>query len=131
MPSPKKAMPDKERWRRFVEAYMGKCAGNATQAAIAAGYSQKSAYQRGSELVRNPQVKALIAARVKASPDVMQREELQAFWTKVAKNPAEPTTTRLKASELLGKSHGAFIDKLQHSGRVGLGDVLKPDPIDE
>lgn len=46
----------------FVEAYIAN-GGNATQAAIAAGFSPKSAGQQGSELLKHPNVTANIAER--------------------------------------------------------------------
>lgn len=49
----------------FVEAYMAN-GGNATQAAIAAGFSEASAGQRGYELLKEPAVAETLAARRKA-----------------------------------------------------------------
>ena len=49
----------------FVEAYMAN-GGNATQAAIAAGFSEASAGQRGYELLNEPAVAETLAARRKA-----------------------------------------------------------------
>lgn len=51
-----------ERRTAFIEAYLQN-GGNATQAALAAGFSKKSAYSTGGKLVRHPQVRALIDAR--------------------------------------------------------------------
>lgn len=45
----------------FVEAYIANVY-NATQAAIAAGLSEKSAYSQGHELLKHPEVAAAIAA---------------------------------------------------------------------
>lgn len=50
--------------RRFVLAYLGTHIGNATQAAIAAGYSERSARSIGSRLLTFPDVRAAIAAEV-------------------------------------------------------------------
>jgi phage terminase small subunit len=52
----KKLTPKRE---RFV-AEVIKNGGNATQAAIAAGYAESSAYQRGHELVRNSEIQERI-----------------------------------------------------------------------
>jgi phage terminase small subunit len=46
------------RQRRFVEAYIR--SGNATRSAIAAGYSDASAYSTGSELLAKPAVRSAI-----------------------------------------------------------------------
>lgn len=49
-----------ERQLAFAHAFVGKCAGNATQAAIAAGYSSKGASVQGTRLRSNPKVWAEI-----------------------------------------------------------------------
>lgn len=51
------------RQRRFVDEYMTDC--NATRAAIAAGYSKRTASQAGWEVLRNPKVAAEIGQRQK------------------------------------------------------------------
>lgn len=53
-------MTDKQ--RRFVEEY---CVDfNATQAAIRAGYSEKTAYSQGARLLKNVEIQAAIEARL-------------------------------------------------------------------
>ena len=49
--------------QRFVNYYVGECAGNATQAAIKAGYSQDTAYSIAEENLRKPEISAAIAER--------------------------------------------------------------------
>lgn len=51
-----------ERRKRFVEAYLTN-GGNATRAAVSAGFSPASAGARGSELVKDREISQLIAAR--------------------------------------------------------------------
>lgn len=41
---------------------------------------------------------------------VMTRKERQALWTKLAKDETKPDMTRLRASELLGKSQADFVE---------------------
>jgi phage terminase small subunit len=53
-----------ERYAAFVEAYVTN-GGNATQAAITAGYSPKSAYAQGSRLLNHVQVQAALESRQK------------------------------------------------------------------
>lgn len=48
----------------FVEAYLAN-GFNATQAAITAGYSEKTAYSQGSRLLRNVEVQTAIQVRMK------------------------------------------------------------------
>lgn len=54
-----------DRQRAFVDAYLAN-GFNATQAAIAAGYSPQSARTRGYDLVRNPDIRAHIDAHLEA-----------------------------------------------------------------
>lgn len=51
-----------DRRRRFAEEYLIDL--NATQAAIRAGYSPRSAAQQASELLKNPNIRAYIDARM-------------------------------------------------------------------
>lgn len=50
--------------RRFVEEYTGRHMGNATQAAIAAGYSEKTASQIGYQLLQHPSVSEAVEDRL-------------------------------------------------------------------
>ena len=100
--------------QRFVEAYDG----NATKAAIAAGYSEKIARQMGQHNMTNHVIAAAIAAREEKrnTPLIMTRQQRQELWTKIALDANEQTRDRLKASELLGKSEADFIDRAEISG---------------
>lgn len=103
--------------RRFVDAYDG----NATAAALAAGYSAKTAQRIGSENLLKPLIAAAIKAREqeRSSPLIATREERQSFWTATMRDEGAGMRDRLKASELLGKSEADFIDKVQASGPDG------------
>lgn len=60
------------RRRRFVEAYITN-GGNATEAAVEAGYSPRSAGQQGSRLLKDVKISAAIQARREA---LMEKYEL-------------------------------------------------------
>lgn len=114
-----------EKQRRFVEAFMGEACGNATEAARRAGYkgNDVTLASVGRENLGKPQITAAIAQRQEADPAVATRQERQAFWTRAMRGEAtfvidgkERTVPvamkdRLKASELLGKTGGDFIDR--------------------
>lgn len=51
--------------RRFIDAYL--VSGNATQAAIEAGYSERSAYSQGSRLLKNAEVLEQVEGRLQAN----------------------------------------------------------------
>ena len=52
-----------EREQRFVDAYIGEAAGNATKAAELAGYSPKTARQLGSRLLTKVDIRDAVQAR--------------------------------------------------------------------
>lgn len=97
--------------RVFVESYKG----NATEAAIAAGYSAKTAYSQGGRLLKNAEVSQAIQEREgkEASARVATREERQAFWTKIMRDGEAAMRDRLRASELLGKAAGDFLERVE------------------
>lgn len=98
----------------FVDYY----AGNATEAAIQAGYSKKSAGLIGAENLKKPAIAAAIDAKLQEarSKAISSRADRQAFWTAVMKSRTEDTKNRLRASELLGKSEGDFIERVKQEG---------------
>jgi phage terminase small subunit len=108
-----------ERQRRFVELYMGECAGNATEAYMRAGYKPKdrrSAESCGERLLRNVEVIEAIGVRSSARPEVATREERQAWWTSVMRGELGDDAdvyARLRASELLGKSQLDFKERVE------------------
>lgn len=95
--------------KMFVAAYSG----NATEAARAAGYSSKTAYSQGQRLLKNAEVAEAIREREGARTGalVATREARQEFWTAVMMNEELPMKERLRASELLGRSEGDFLEK--------------------
>jgi phage terminase small subunit len=113
-----------EKQRRFVEAYMGEAAGNASKAAKIAGYRGNSVTlgQVGAENLQKPQIKSAIAARVRKDPRVAKRKDLQAWWTEIMHDRMAELKDRLRASELLAKSQGQFISRsqLELKGQVGV-----------
>lgn len=107
------AKPLSERERKFVEAYMGKAGGNATKAAIRAGYSKATARKQGSRLLTKGNIRSAIDARAKEDPNVSDREERQRFYTATMRSAKVSMKERLKAAELLGKTQGDFIKRIQ------------------
>ncbi len=96
--------------QRFVEVYSG----NATQAALEAGYSPRTAAFIGAENLKKPQIKAAIAERESAASSVRvaTRIERQTFWTRIMNDEEADLRDRLRASELLGKSECDFVEKI-------------------
>lgn len=103
---------------RFVQEYL--IDGNATQAAIRSGYSEKTAHNIGGENVKKPAIMAAIAAgqaaraaRVQVSADyVLQRLMMEAE----REGEGSSHAARVSALEKLGKTLAMFTDKTEHSG---------------
>ena len=111
--------------RAFVEAYCG----NATEAALKAGYSPRTAAFIGAENLKKPQIKEAIAERnaPAASARIADRQERQSFWTSVMRDPEEDMRNRLKAAELLGKSECDFAERVEVSGEMDIGVLFDPE----
>ena len=103
--------------KRFVEAYTG----NATEAALKAGYSQKTAAFIGAENLKKHQIIQAIFHREKKAirPLIATREERQKFWTSAMQDTKQDMRDRLRASELLGKSEGDFLERVEMGGKNG------------
>lgn len=114
-----------EKQRRFVEAYMGRAQGNATEAARLAGYkgSDKTLRVVGSENLTKPYVFAAIQDRVKEDPLVYDRKGLMAWWSQMMSG-AEKDADRLRASELLAKVQGLFVKKIESTIQTKGGTPL-------
>jgi len=97
----------------FIEEYLIDF--NATQAAIRAGYSEKTAYSIGHENLRKPEIWAEIEKtaqkrmdKVKVTAEMVLKElGLIAFSTTGDYKPAD----KIKCLELLGKNLVLFTDK--------------------
>lgn len=109
------ALPPKR--QAFVLAYVGEAAGNGTKAAEIAGYT----HPRSQAARLLPFVSEAIAAFREPARErkIATIEDLRELWTAVATGEepdGDDGTTpamrdRLKASDLLGKSLGAFVEK--------------------
>lgn len=108
--------PLNPRQKKFAELYAA--TGNATQSAIGAGYSRKTAESIGARLLRNVKVADCLASLTAEAEKsrIATVEELREFWTATLRDGGHEMKDRLKASDMLGKSLGVFIEKREHSG---------------
>lgn len=122
--------------QRFVTEYLVDC--NATQAAIRAGYSEKTARFIGAENLSKPYIKQAIADKMEEmkSERIADAEEIIIYLTSVLRGQSESSVVlvcdnevvtvtktpdekeRLKAAELLGKRYGLFTEKVNLEGAV-------------
>ena len=137
--SPKKLTPKRQ---AFVTAYLRD--GNATQAAIAAGYSAKTAKSTGSRMLTFADVQEAVGARLEKVGITAERvlEELGkiAFVSLSLEDRAKASDDnlelllsvrvpdKLKALELLGKHLKLFTDKVEHTGKDGEAILFEQAP---
>lgn len=114
-PKPTKAERAAAKRRVFCAEYV--ISGNATQAAIAAGYTPRSAYSTGERLLRNAEVQAMIAAaRAKQSVELnITKCEIAEDLQRIIDDPEAPVAARVRAIELKGKLIGAFTEVVDHT----------------
>nr|DAN88911.1 MAG TPA: Terminase small subunit [Caudoviricetes sp.] len=124
--------------QRFCDEYLIDL--NATQAAIRAGYSKKTARVIGQENLLKPAVKEYIQQRMdeKEKELIADQNEVLKYLTSVIRGQSRSSVVvvenigdymsearemekapdekeRLKAAELLGKAHGIFTDKVEQT----------------
>ena len=135
-----------QKQQRFVDEYI--ISGNATQAAIKAGYSKKTAKQMGTENLAKPIVKTAIEKRneeIKSEKTADMTEVMEYLTSVMRGEQTESVATakgvyddvevsakdRIKAAELIGKRHGAWTDKKEINGsldiEIGVGNYDDED----
>lgn len=122
--------------QRFCDEYLIDL--NATQAAIRAGYSKKTANRIGAENLTKPVIRAYIDKRMseKEAELIADQDEVLKYLTSVLRGESQSTEIviegvgegcseartiskepsekdRLKAAELLGKRYGIYTDRVE------------------
>lgn len=101
---------------------------NATQSAIKAGYSERTAYSAGSRLLKKVDVKQYIDERLAEIKEnsIADTNEVMQFLSSTMRGDIpdqfglDPALNdRIKAAELLGKRYKMFTDKQEISGADG------------
>jgi len=96
----------KSKRKKFISAYL--MSFNATRAAIAAGYSERSAPTTGHDLLRQPKVAEAIKLHLTAS--AMSADEVLMRLAELARGEVGGRD-KVRALELLGRSYAMFVDK--------------------
>ncbi len=119
-------LPMTAKQKRFCTEYLIDC--NATQAAIRAGYSAKTAYSVGQRMLKNVEVKKYIDEQFERlkNDNIADTQEIMEYLTSVMRGEQKEQIAlmvygkqeitekyvgakeRLKAAELLGKRYGLF-----------------------
>ena len=132
--------------QRFADEYI--ISGNAEEAAITAGYSEKYARGNAYKLVAKSGVKSYIEERLKELDNkaIAKQEEVLQYLTSVMRGELEEEVLygigdgvqstrhievgakdRLKAAELLGKRYRLFTDKVELDADVDMELNVKVD----
>ncbi|ULL19666.1 terminase small subunit [Paenibacillus sp. H1-7] len=128
-----------EKQKRFADYFIE--SGNATEAAIRAGYSEKTARFIGAENLTKPNISAYIDEMLgkKDNERIASQDEVLEFLTSVMRGEViervplligqgmqelvdnvPPVQVRKSAAELLGKRYRLFTDNLNLGGTVGV-----------
>lgn len=122
-----KAKLDPLRYDRFANAFVTVANGNATKAAIAAGYSQRTAGVIGSRLLKHPKVRAILERKV-AKADLTSQKALERILRIAESEPAKINADHvLKANELILKVNGTLNDRhTEPRVTVNIGFLQQP-----
>lgn len=138
--------------KAFAEYYIE--TGNATEAAIKAGYSKKTARVIGQENLLKPALKSYIDEKMKELEDkrIAKAEEVLEYLTRVLRGEETEQVVvtenigdfmseakvvdkeisakdKIKAAELLGKRYRLFVDKVEKDSNVNVNSTTKLDSI--
>lgn len=128
--------------KRFADEFI--ISGNIYQSLVKAGYSENYAKSDGCRILDNPRVKAYIDDRMAGfeREAIASQEEVLSYLTSVLRGEqteqvmvnggevidvAVGAKDRIKAAELLGKRYGAWTERVDLVGSVGVTIV---DDID-
>lgn len=103
---------------------------NATQAAIRAGYSKKTAAAIGWELLENPNIQQIIRAKQEEARKnaTITVDGIVEQLQEIASNVLSKDSDRIRALELIGKYLGMFTEKVEMKGQIDTA-VTKLDGI--
>ena len=125
--------------KKFADEYI--ISGNATKAAIEAGYSKKYANTNASKLLQNTTIKEYVNKRLKELEDkaIAKQDEVLKYLTALVRGSEKEEVLkgvgmgeqviskievsakdRIKAAELLGKRYGMWTDRLETEGGVNI-----------
>lgn len=122
--------------QRFADEYI--ISVNATEAAVKAGYSKKTARSIGQENLTKPDIKKYIDERLERlkKESIAEQDEVLQYLSSIMRGEQKEKTLigegmgeqriddidvsakdRIKAAELLGKRYGMWTDKVEQTNR--------------
>lgn len=112
-----------EKQKRFIDYYIETA--NATEAAIRAGYSKKTAKQIGSENLAKLDCFIKEKLEAKDKDRIASQDEVLEFLTRVIRGEEldqfgldASLRDRLESAKLLGQRYGTFTQKVEHTGSI-------------
>ena len=118
----------RERQRRFVDAYVGQAAGNATRAARIAGYG------RTEGAVRVTATRLLTKANIRASIDAIQAQRTQeaiatanetdAALSAIIRDESASASIRIQACSELNRCRGRHSHRMRRGGGMTLEQLV-------
>lgn len=101
--------------------------GNITAAARAAGYSEKTAAQQGSRLLKNVKIQTRIEqlARDAIRKNIISTDKRAAVLSKIAESVGEDANARIRAIDVLNKMDGVYVIKHEITFSGSLAVQLK------
>ena len=123
--------------KRFADEYLIDL--NATQAALRAGYAEKTAYSQGQRLLKNVEISSYVAEQLETihNKKTADAQEVMEYLTSVMRGEHKEQVLRLigegyqeissidvsakdrlKAAELIGKRYAMFTDKTDLNGAL-------------
>lgn len=121
-----------QKQKLFADYYISN-GGNGSEAykkAYTTCKKDETARVNASKLLTNANVLQYVAERNEelSSSRIADMKEVKEFWTESMRDTEAELKDRLKASEFIAKSNGAFLDKVEHTGNI---PVMIVDDIDD
>lgn len=117
-----KLLPKEEKFCLFFRKKLG----NKREAAIAAGYSEKSASAIASQLLKKTKILKRIEELAKDAErkTVMDTIERQERLTEIARDESAENRDRVRAIDILNKMDGKYLIKIDVTVKARFGDEL-------
>ena len=110
-----------EKQKKFCDEYIISCnAREAYKKVYSSTKKETVVDSAASRLLSNVKVIEYIKAKriPLAKATIASMEEVREFWSNTMRSESNEPKDRLKASELIAKSNGAFLEKVEHSGGI-------------
>src|SRR4051794_18180288 len=115
------------RERAFVVAFLGTGRGNATKAAIVAGYSRTTARQLGSRLLSKVDIQRALQKRIeeREATEIAAANECDRILSAIPRDHLADPSDRIRAIIELNRCSGRHSVAIVHKGRLTLEEALK------